>query len=145
MLPTLSQNDVYGVAPVAAAVSNTPRGATSLLDQLRHVARASRCKCHVDMFGACAALSNTGDSEAHAASDLLVRCLAQALGRRPILYREGEAEMSFDEAWLMTLARCLREGDTASVAFLLRSRVPVHARRNLVFLLRMVVDENTPV
>ena len=97
------------------------------------------------MFGACAALSGNRQVAAQAASDVLMRCLAQALGRRPILYREGEPETSFDEAWLMTLARSLRQGDTSSATFLLHSRVPAHARRHLVFLLRMVVDKYAQV
>ena len=115
--------------------------ADPLLDHLRHVARATRCKGHVDMVGACAALSSNRHVAAQAASDMLMRCLAQTLGRRPILLRIGEPEISFDEAWLMTLARSLRQNDTSSATFLLHSRVPAHARRHLVFLLRMVVDK----
>lgn len=127
------------------AVDHTPGRAPHhhedpLLDHLRHVAGAARCKGHVDMVGACAALSRDDRIAAQAAADVLMRCLAQALGRRPILLREGEPETSFDEAWLMTLARSLRQGDNASAAFLLRSRVPAHARRHLAFLLRTVVD-----
>ena len=116
-----------------------------LLDHLRHVARATRCKGYVDMFGSCAALSGNRQVAVQAASDVLMRCLAQALGRRPILYREGEPETSFDEAWLMTLARSLRCGDISSATFLLHSRVPAHAHRHLVFLLRMVIDKYAQV
>ena len=71
---------------------------------------------------------------------MLVRCLSQALGRRPVLYRVGEADTSFDEKWLIALARSLKTGDEASATFLLHSRVATHARRNLVFLLRGVAD-----
>ena len=115
--------------------------ADPVLDHLRHTARSTRCKSHVDLFGACAALSGNRTVAAQAASEILMRCLAQALGRRPVLYREGERETSFDEAWLMALARSLRADDVASATFLLHSRVPPHARRNLVFLLRRVVDD----
>ena len=111
-----------------------------LLDHLRRVASAARCKSYVDLFGACAALSSNRDVAAQAASEVLVRCLSQALGRRPVLYREGETAMSFDEAWLMALARSLDGEDTQSATFLLHSRVPAHARRNFVFLLRTVLD-----
>lgn len=114
--------------------------APSLLAHLRHVARVSRCKTYVDLFGACAALSGNRHVAAQAASEVLMRCLQQALGRRPVLYREGERETSFDEDWLLALARSLKAHDTASATFLLHSRVPKHARRNLVFLLRTVVD-----
>lgn len=111
-----------------------------LLDHLRHAARSSRCKGHVDLFGACATLSGNRRIAAQAASEILMRCLSQALGRRPVLYREGERERSFDEAWLLALVRSLRTDDVASATFLLHSRVPPHARRNLVFLLRQVAE-----
>lgn len=115
-------------------------GADTLLEHLRHVARDARCKSYVDLFGACAALSVNSRVAAQAASDVLMRCLSQALGRRPLLYRTGEAETSFDEDWLLALARSLKNGDSASAAFLLHSRVPKHAHRNIVFLLRNVAD-----
>lgn len=135
---------------MTAAVCRVPReGApdtyvspseTSLLEHLRDVARTNRCKGYIDLFGACASLSGNRDVALHAASEVLMRCLSQALGRRAVLYRVGEAEMSFDEKWLIALARNLRNGDRSSLTFLLHSRVPKHARRNLVFLLRNVVD-----
>lgn len=112
----------------------------SLLEHLRHVGRANRCKSYVDLFGACAALSANRDVAAQAASDVLMRCLSQALGHRPVFYRETERETSFDEKWLIALARSLKSGDETSATFLLHSRVPKHARRTLVFLLRSVVD-----
>ena len=117
----------------------------SLLDHLRHVARASRCKGYIDLFGACATLSGNRAVATQAASEVLVRCLSQALGRRPVLYRVGEQETSFDEKWLIALACSLKSGDDTSATFLLHSRVPVHARRNLVFLLRRVADNFTGV
>ena len=116
------------------------QGHAPLLDHLRHVARDARCKSYVDLFGACASLSVNRDIAMQAASDVLMRCLSQALGRRPILFRAGEPETSFDEDWLLALARSLQAGDTASCTFLLHSRVPKHAHRNLVFLLGNVAD-----
>ena len=124
-------------AAVAPDVADRPG---ALLDHLRQVARHVRCKEHVDMFCACAALSGNREVAAQAASEVLMRCLSQALGRRPILLRAGEPVTSFDEAWLMALARSLRDGDTSSSTFLLHSRVSAPARRHLVFLLRNVVD-----
>jgi len=116
-----------------------------LLEHLRHVARDVRCNGHVDMFCACAALSGDRQIAAQAASDVLMRSLSQVLGRRPILFRAGEPERSFDEAWLLALARSLHDGDTSSATFLLHSRVPAHARRHLVFLLRAVLDNHAQV
>ncbi len=114
--------------------------ANGLLDHLRGVARRVRCKSHTDLFGACAALSGNRQVAAQASCEVLMRCLSQALGHRPIFLRPGERERSFDEAWLLSLARCLGEGDLPSATFLLHSRVPDHARRNVVFLLRGVIE-----
>jgi len=114
--------------------------ADCLLEHLRHVSRVNRCKGYIEMFGACAALSGNRHVAVQAASEVLVRCLSQALGRRPVLYRKGEQDRSFDEKWLIALARSLKAGDDASATFLLNSRVPKHARRNMVFLLRRLVD-----
>lgn len=127
-------------SPRPAAAPEGHRPPDPFLDHLRHASRDVRCKGYVDMFGACAALSRNEAVAATAASEVLMRCLSQALGRRPILFRADEPEMSFDEAWLLALARSLREGDAESAAFLLRSRVPAHARRHLVFLLRTAID-----
>jgi hypothetical protein len=112
----------------------------SLIEHLRDVARINRCKAYIDLFGACASLSGNRDIALHAASEVLVRCLAQALGHRPVLYRVGEMALSFDEKWLVALARSLKTGDEASATFLLHSRVPKHAHRNLVFLLHRVAE-----
>lgn len=111
-----------------------------LLDHLRSVARAVRCKSRTDLFCACAALSGNRDEAAQAASEVFMRCLSQALGHRPVLLREGERERSFDEAWIMALSQALQSGDTASATFLLHSRVPAPARRNVVFLMRTLVE-----
>ncbi|QFT60393.1 hypothetical protein FIU94_16305 [Sulfitobacter sp. THAF37] len=108
------------------------------LTLLRRIARDSRCKSYVDLFGACAALSGNRQVAAQAACEVLILGLQQALGRRPVFYREDEHETSFDENWLLALARSLRTDDTASVTFLLHSRVHRSARRNLIFLLNSV-------
>lgn len=113
----------------------------SLLDHLRHAAREARCKCYTDLLGACALLSTDREVAREVAPDILMRCLAQALGHRPVLLREGEAERSDDEAWLIALARAVKTGDTASASFLLHSRVPVYQHRNLVFLLKIIVEQ----
>ncbi len=125
--------------------SSPDTGEIALLDRLRCAARLARCKCYTDLFGACAALSGNPAVARQAAADVLMRCLSQALGRRPVLLREGETETSPDEAWLMALARALKGGDTASATFLLHSRVPAHQRRNLVFLLQNVIAQRDTI
>ncbi|MGR3529394.1 MAG: hypothetical protein ACU0CQ_06565 [Sulfitobacter sp.] len=111
-----------------------------LLDHLRNAARDARSKRYVDLFGACAVLSGNRQIAAKAACEVLMRCLDQALGRRPVMFRTGESETSFDENWLLALARALKSGDTPSVTFLLHSQVPKSAHRNLVFLVRSVAE-----
>ncbi len=133
-----SAHDVRGHVLVEKRVAQP---VDPLLDHLRHAARATRCKSYLDLFGACASMSGNRRVAAQTASEILMRGLSQALGTRPVLYREGEVEMSFDEAWLMALAHALERDDAASATFLLHSRVPNHARRNLVFLLRRIVEE----
>ncbi|APE43034.1 hypothetical protein BOO69_06085 [Sulfitobacter alexandrii] len=120
-----------------------PPAPTPLLTHLRRVSRDSRCKSFIDLFGACAALSGNREVAAQAASEILIRGLHQALGRRPVFFREGERDTSFDENWLMALARALDTDDTASATFLLHSRVPRHARRNLIFLLGAALSPPT--
>ena len=115
-------------------------GVPPLLDHLRNAARDARSKRYVDLFGACAVLSGNRHIAAKVACEVLMRCLDQALGRRPVMFRIGERETSFDENWLLALARALKAGDTPSVTFLLHSQVPKSAHRNLVFLVRSVVE-----
>lgn len=131
---------VYQTSYDRVATPDAKCSSNGLLDHLRDVARSNRCKGHIEIFGACAALSTNRNVAQHAAAEVLVRCLSQALTHRPAFFRVGEQETSFDEKWLIALARSLKNGDDASAAFLLNSRVPKHAQRNLVFLLRNVVD-----
>ena len=102
-----------------------------LLDHLRNAARDARSKRYVDLFGACAVLSGNRQIAAKAACEVLMRS---------VMFRTGESETSFDENWLLALARALKSGDTPSVTFLLHSQVPKSAHRNLVFLVRSVVE-----
>jgi hypothetical protein len=129
----------------ALAPDGSDAASEGLIDHLRDVARTNRCKAYIELFGACAALSANRNIARHAAAEVLVRCLSQALQRRPAFFRVGEQETSFDEKWLLALARSLKNGDEASATFLLNSRVPKHAHRNLVFLLRNVTDSFTQV
>jgi hypothetical protein len=100
--------------------------------------RASR---RTDLFEACATLSGDRSIARAAHADVLMRTLTQALQRPAVFHRPGVAETSFDEAWLIRLARALSQRDEGSAAFLLRSRVVPHARRNLAFLVAAVSDE----
>ena len=60
--------------------------------------------------------------------------------RRPVLLRTGSEEVSFDEAWLIQLAKALARADDDSADFLLRSRVAQPHRRNIRFLVSRISD-----
>jgi hypothetical protein len=111
------------------------------LNTLRLVGRACRAKARQDLFQACAVLSCDRTVAHTAYAETLMRCLSQALGKQPILYLPGEAEVSFDEAWLLQLASAIAAEDTHSTEFLLRSRVHPHARRHCGFLMKSIVEQ----
>ena len=111
------------------------------LDTLRRVGRQCRAKARQDLFKACAVLSCDTSVAVTAYAETLMRCLSQALGKTPVLHRPGEAEVSFDEAWLLRLASAIAHDDTASTNFLLRSRVHPHARRHCGFLMKSIVTK----
>ncbi|PWJ22392.1 hypothetical protein [Jannaschia seohaensis] len=68
---------------------------------------------------------------------LLARMLPTLLQRRPVIRRPGAADLSFDESWLLALARALSGGDAASARFLLARR----ARPEGAAVLRMLVGD----
>lgn len=115
----------------AAELDATSR---AILNQLRRAARDCRAAARADLFEACALLSADRGVAQRAHADALMKCLPQALGRRPKMLRPGVAEVSFDEAWIVRMATSAAQGDGDSFAFLLRSRVPPWARRNIAFL-----------
>ena len=135
--------DLPARAP-ATAPSTPPRvdpRVWPLLNHLRVVALTCRASARTDLFEACAMLSSDKTIARAAYSETLMKCLAQATGKRPVMYRPGAGEVSFDEAWLARLAVASAESDGDSFEFLLRSRVPAWARRNLAFLIHRVAGE----
>lgn len=110
------------------------------LNTLRLVGRQCRAKARTDLFEACAVLSTDKTVADVAFAETLMRCLSQALGKQPILFLPGEAEVSFDEAWLLQLASSIARADQSSTDFLLRSRVQAHARRHCGFLMKSIIE-----
>ncbi|MEO0342056.1 MAG: hypothetical protein AAF198_01340 [Pseudomonadota bacterium] len=106
-----------------------------LVSFLRVLALACRSSAREDLFKACAILSHEPNISAHACGEALVKCLSQALGKRPIFHAITEPELSFDEAWLSQLSEAIQSGDAQSEHFLLRSRVHKDAQRNVSFLM----------
>ena len=126
-----------------SAVSALPQASPSLpeaiprrdmLDGLREAALRAHCARRLELFQACAMLS--GDrAQSHAAfRDALLRTLSQGLRRRPVLFRPGVPETSFDERWLLALIDSVIRDDAPSIRFLSASRIAAHARRSLLFL-----------
>ena len=114
--------------------------ALELLNSLRMVALACRCAARTDVTKACAVLSHDRNVATEAFAEALVRCLGQVLEHTPHFNRPSVNELSFDEQWLMRLVQCHRTGDTSSFVFLLRSRLPAYAQRNVGFLIGAVSD-----
>lgn len=114
----------------------------ALLNHLRLIALKCRSAAREDLFEACRLLSSeeTNSLDAHATA--LVKCLEEALGKRPKLLRPGLEKLTFDEAWLMRLLNSARIKDDPSFLFLLTSRVSAAQRHNLAFLLRAVAHRN---
>lgn len=124
------------VAP--APKCESPPWVTPLLTRIRLSALHCRVAARTDLFEACAVLSMDRETARTAHIEVLTRCLIQALGRRPVFYRPGVSEISFDEAWLMRLVETAANDDLASFTFLIRSRVLKPARRNLSLLVDQI-------
>ena len=110
------------------------------LNYLRLVALDCRSAARADLYHACAVLAHDKTVAQRAYAETLVKCLSQALGKKPVFYAPGVRTVSFDEAWLMRLVQSSAGADFDSFAFLIRSRVPHVARRNLAFLIHSISD-----
>lgn len=86
------------------------------------------------------------DASPDKAVHTLLGALPAAFARPTRFYRTGEAELSFDERWLLAAIDAARRADGDSLYFLIARRVPVHLRRWVAFLVRSVaatLDRNT--
>ncbi|MEM7614180.1 MAG: hypothetical protein AAF245_03990 [Pseudomonadota bacterium] len=110
----------------------------ALLDQLRQAHRICRCAAQTDLYEACAVLALDRQTAQAAALEGVMRCLPQALSHAPLIYLPGVEERSFDEAWLLRLISAARAQDHDSFTFLLHSRIPPLARRQLAYLIGMI-------
>lgn len=112
----------------------------NVLSHLRVSAMACRSAARTDLFKACAVLSTSADVARTAYVETLMRCLEQALQKRPVMYRPGEQEVTFDEAWLLRAVEAAQAEDWDSLDFLIRSRVRPMDRRNLGYLICAISD-----
>ncbi len=130
-MTALRQPDTIRFAPDEPARDD---GTNAFLNHLRSVALGCRAKARSDMFQACALLAVDRTASIEALADALVLGLHEALPKRAIFFRPDTSERSFDEAWLVQLARAATYQDEASLAFLLHSRLPREHHRHIRFL-----------
>ncbi len=78
------------------------------------------------------------DASPDKALHTLLGALPAAFGRPTRFYRLGEAELSFDERWVLAAIDAAKRADTDSLYFLIARRVPVYLRRWVAFLVRSV-------
>ncbi len=126
--------------PRKAPAAPVPVVTRPCLDYLRSIAQKARSKPRAHLFEACALLHANRSASLEAHTDALVRCLGEAMGRMPRLLAPQEVEVSFDEAWLISLLRASAQQDKASVSFLLASRVAPPHRRLIRFLTGRIAD-----
>lgn len=101
---------------------------------LRRLAPRCQAGARLDLFQACAMLSAQPELAARAFAEALLRGLAVVFGRAPVVHQPAARELSFDEAWIASLLDATVRDDQASVQFLLASRLPRHARRQIGWL-----------
>lgn len=134
----LNRQELSGL-PKAHAAPLAPVSAPAL-SHLRLAGLACRTAVRSELFKACALLQIERARHADAFAAALVRGLPEALGHRPVFLAPGEAETSFDEAWLLRAMSAHRTGDCASFDFLIRSRIGPIARRQIGFLIAGLAD-----
>ncbi|NEX45407.1 hypothetical protein [Pseudotabrizicola algicola] len=101
---------------------------------LRRLAPRCQAAARLDLFRACAMLSAQPDIAAAAYAEALLRGLAVLFGRPPVLHQPAAPELSFDERWIASLVAAALRGDDSSLRFLLASRLPRHAWRQIGWL-----------
>ena len=113
---------------------------TAFLNAIRFVAMTCRVKPRTTLFEACALLQadTSGTVDAHA--EALTRCLREALGKPVRMYAPGTSEITFDESWLLQLARVCASGDDSSASFLVASRIGFENRRLIRFLVGRIAS-----
>lgn len=142
MQPMLAPVEQYTQPPVAP---QAPKEWVGMLNAVRVIALACRASSQADLFQACALLSNKEDTARNAHATALVKCFREATNRKPVFFRPGSAEISFDESWLMRAVSAAKGGDSHSFEFLIRSRVATIHQRNIAFLIKGISEQFSQV
>ncbi|UOA26443.1 hypothetical protein [Pseudosulfitobacter sp. DSM 107133] len=104
------------------------------LAALRIAACGCRASARLGVEQACALIDASPEKALHT----LLGALPEAFGRPTRFYRPGEAELSFDERWVLAAVDAARRSDDDSLYFLIARRVPACLRRWVAFLVRRV-------
>lgn len=129
------------VEPAPLEVADFHHEWLSVLNSLRMIALDCRVAAQTDLFEACALLSTKKEVAQDAHARALLKCLRQTIRNKPVFFRPGTQEVSFDEAWLMRALVATKSGDTDSFLFLLRSRVPKQHQRHVAFLIKGISEQ----
>lgn len=107
-----------------------------LLAQLRFVACTCRAGARVNPSCDCTA-PGAGMKQCLGA---LVAIAPHATGRHLTFYRPGEAEVSFDESWVLALVEAAARGDGDSLRFLVIRHVARASRARIALLARRIAE-----
>jgi hypothetical protein len=98
---------------------------------IRDLARRTQLSAPMPLEHAC---SLADPSSPTAWGLALLRTLSHATTRPFVFHPRGEPRAGFDEAWLISLVRCLQRGDAGSARLLIGGRIGRLGRRPVAFL-----------
>ena len=101
-----------------------------------------RSSAHVDIFEACRLLIRDDEAMAEQFADALLRTMKQGLKHAPVFYAPNSKDYSFDETWLLRALMRAKYKDTASVRFLVKSRIAQPYQRSITFLIENVSEQS---
>lgn len=111
------------------------------LNHLRLAAMECRAAARTDLFKACALLCLEGEDAKRTFVATFVKCLSAAVQAPVKWFQPGTRELSFDEAWMLRCLTSIDNDDTASLRFLLASRIGISDRRYIGFLLGRISEQ----
>lgn len=114
-----------------------PDAMRGLLNRVRFQATTCRASARVDLWRACD-LIGPDSAQTTRRLDVLLQVLDEALGKRPVFYCPGAADLSFDERWLIGAIDARMRDDDDSFAFLMHARVAKPERRLFAMLVTAI-------
>ncbi|MEL7466441.1 MAG: hypothetical protein AAFN79_20375 [Pseudomonadota bacterium] len=130
----------HAFSEVSEAPQPFGREDLSVLNKIRLFAARAHCARRVDPFAMCSLLSAEPTAVAAGYAEALLRLAAQNFGRAAVVYHPGTEEVSRDEALLLRLIACARDGDENSLRFLSGRFLTREAARPMVFVCRNIAE-----